>query len=98
MACLLLFKECWHIVGDIKDEEVLKVLNGGEMPVGWNDTNIVLISKVLANHLKKILPEAILNTQSAFVPKWLITGNVWVAYEAAEEEAQIKGGEDSEGT
>jgi hypothetical protein len=25
-----------------KIEEVLKVLNGGETPVGWNDTNIIL--------------------------------------------------------
>ena len=27
-------------------EEVLKVLNGGPMPTGWNDTYVVLIPKV----------------------------------------------------
>jgi hypothetical protein len=38
-------------------EEVLKDVNGGEMPVGWNDTNIVLIPKVKTpNHLKDFRP------------------------------------------
>jgi hypothetical protein len=33
-------------LGDRVQAEVLAVLNGGEMPQGWNETTIVLIPKV----------------------------------------------------
>ena len=40
-----------------------------------------VISKVLSRRLRDILPEIITPNQSAFVPSWLISDNVLVAYE-----------------
>mgnify|MGYP003703038305 CR=1 FL=1 len=77
----LFFKEFWDAIGEKVVNEVLRFLNGGDMPQGWNETDIILIpkvkqptslkdlrlinlcnvlykliSKVLANRLKSILP------------------------------------------
>lgn len=81
---VIFYKKFWSLMGSKVKEEVLEVLNGAAMPVGWNDTVIVLIpkvkspeklkdlrpislcnvvykliSKVLANRLKLVLPDII---------------------------------------
>lgn len=69
---VVFYKRFWSLVGSKVKEEVLQVLNGAAMLVGWNDTVIVLIPKTASpEKLKELRPISLCNVVYKLVSKVL---------------------------
>ena len=68
----IFYKHYWDLIGDQVTQEVLQVLNGEDIPNGWNDTNVALIPKVKnPEQMKDLRPISLCNVIYKLISKVL---------------------------
>jgi hypothetical protein len=68
----IFYKRYWDLIGSQVEEEVLQVLNGENIPLGWNDTWVALIPKVKnPQSMKDLRPISLCNVVYKLVSKVL---------------------------